>query len=848
MTEPDHNLLDATCRVAFAGLMHDLGKFAERADAQDHLDRLEEQKQTVCPRHVWQDAGKFKNWSHFHAAYTGLQLDALEGFLPPLKGVDVAPFRPLGDRDVDDSLANAAAKHHAPETFMQWVVATADRVASGFERDADWHTYNDAGEPDGRRGRFTARLLPPFSHVELAATVTADRDKYALPLKPLSPDALQPRRLADPVEMVESANKERGKTEYEALWDEFKRAVRSIPQHHRKNWPLWLDHFDSAWLCFAQAIPSATVAGTRPDVSLYDHSKAVAALAAAIWRYHHDSGHDPDVVVNDLTNRKGERGWADEKILLIQGDFFGIQEFVFAGGKGTTKRAARLLRGRSFQVSLLCELAALRVLEALSLPSTSQIANAAGKFLIVAPNTEATLIALANVRRDLDAWFLANTYGRQAIGIASLPARLQDFTTSRFSGLLDRLGSQLDQAKLRRFDLCGADAPAAIFSAYLGQVAATASAVPCTFTGELPADGGLLEGEPISKLARDQIAVGSHLVKHGRVSISRDTHDAALGLDYFGYQVLLPKGDGRAPNSVVREWDLGQPGDDVEQSLYRGCARRWVNGHVPVDGDDAKDFGAIAAAAPGLAALGVLKGDVDNLGAIFQSGMTEPTFAKWAGLSRQLHMYFAVRLPWLCKSRREFEDTYTVFAGGDDFFLIGPWRQTLGLATAMREDFALCVQNKGMTFSAGFAMAKEHTPVPRLAALAQLALDEAKMHKGADGGITKDGVTAFARTMGWAQLSALLAAADKIPAFAPSSGYLYGMLALGDAAGRVADGSRDPQDAMWRARFGYRTARVFRDNGKLAAAMKVFGDDGLFKFAGDFRVALSAHLYSVRAR
>lgn len=48
----------------------------------------------------------------------------------------------------------------------------------------------------------------------------------------------------------------------------------------RESWPLWLDSFDTAWLTFTQAVPSATAFNVKPDVSLYDHSKAVAALSA----------------------------------------------------------------------------------------------------------------------------------------------------------------------------------------------------------------------------------------------------------------------------------------------------------------------------------------------------------------------------------------------------------------------------------------------------------------------------------------------------------------------------------------------------------------------------------------
>jgi CRISPR-associated protein Csm1 len=87
----------------------------------------------------------------------------------------------------------------------------------------------------------------------------------------------------------------------------------------------------------------------------------------------------------------------------------------------------------------------------------------------------------------------------------------------------------------------------------------------------------------------------------------------------------------------------------------------------------------------GQVALMTLKGDVDNLGTIFQQGLQEPTFAKMAALSRQMNAFFAIWLPALCAT--EFPNTYTVFAGGDDFFLIGPWHSTQKLAARMAAEF-----------------------------------------------------------------------------------------------------------------------------------------------------------------
>ena len=120
-----------------------------------------------------------------------------------------------------------------------------------------------------------------------------------------------------------------------------------------------------------------------------------------------------------------------------------------------------------------------------------------------------------------------------------------------------------------------------------------------------------------------------------------------------------------------------------------------------------------------------LKGDVDNLGLIFQHGQARPTFARMAALSRQINAFFTVWLPWVCSD--EFPNTYTVFAGGDDFFLIGPWHSTIKLARRMRDEFARYVaHNPDIHFSAGLSMTKPGLPIRHLGALAEESLENAK--------------------------------------------------------------------------------------------------------------------------
>ena len=226
-----------------------------------------------------------------HGAKTAEEL-AAEGtapisakIAPDLIQGDASPFASRqGKTEITDSLINSSAMHHKPQTFLQWIIATADRVASGFERE-EFERYNQ-GEDKTETGRnhYQARQLTLFEQIRLdekaGEPVSPANLHWRYPLKALSPESLFPvKRLG--YEPEENAP---AQAEYRALWEAFLEQLAAIPRSHRQQWPLWLDHFDTAWQTFTHAIPSATAFGVKPDVSLYDHSKTTAALATALWR------------------------------------------------------------------------------------------------------------------------------------------------------------------------------------------------------------------------------------------------------------------------------------------------------------------------------------------------------------------------------------------------------------------------------------------------------------------------------------------------------------------------------------------------------------------------------------
>ncbi len=922
----DKQRMNASSRVALAALLHDLGKFAERARIPEARDkdadgntRQATNELLACPE--WKGRR-----THIHAAYTAIAMDLLETHLPELVGEDMAPFAPWREKNADDSIINAAARHHRPDTFLQWVIASADRLASGFERE-EFEAYNQAPDEEEKKlNHYTTRQWTLLESVHLPSPTgrgaggEGATPAYRYTLKPLSPEAIFPV----PAKDCETGDKAAAQARYLELWNQFQTSLKAIPASHRANLPLWLDHFDSLWLAFTHAIPSATagIAGNvRPDVALYDHSRTTAALAVALWRFHADQGHDTADIKEQLRaqwdrDRAGfeasRLAWESEKFLLIQGDFTGIQDFIFAGGE-SQRQVARLLRGRSFHVSLLSELAALKVLETLDLPPTSQVMNAAGKFLIVAPNTTETVEKLRAVQTELDAWFLAHTWGQSGINLAWMPARADDFRhgqgESPFRGLIKRLFEQLETAKLTRFGLCGTKPPPANYSGFLSSF----THGECKIDGRSPAHPDL---DGLSELAWDQVQTGKWLASEDRLLISRNRIQPLsdgqslrqLRLPVFGYHVLFTgaeeasgKFGGEAKSgNLQRAWDFSLPAS-ADAPLWNGYARRAINAFVPKFGEtnawetdrylgleDLDDFEPHPHAPKtlnhlarddrrldenghwvGAEALMTLKGDIDNLGLIFQQGQARPTFARMAALSRQINAFFTVWLPWVCHN--EFPNTYTVFAGGDDFFLIGPWHSTIKLARRMRDEFARYVaHNPDIHFSAGLSMTKPGLPIRHLGQLAEEALDAAKAclpsptGRGAGGegaAPAKNAVTCFGFAVPWPQFEQLMTREESLGRLSDelklSTGYLYGLLNLTDMA---ADQTRS-ENALWHSRFAYRTRRMLeakeknkgdreeterkRRQWQQELALEI-ANSGIEQHGAAYKIALFTHLYQQR--
>lgn len=884
--------MESSSRVALAALLHDLGKITERARIDYGQEAIEKSTHLYCPFHS--DKGYH---SHKHAAYSALAIDEITPLLPPIIGdaQNVYPFKAWNDKNVDDSLINAAAKHHKPDTFLQWIIAKADRLASGFERE-NFEQYNQAKEgTETGKNHYQARLLSLFEQINInhqsPAKITPASLQYRMPLAPLNVQSIFPQKR----EAVEQDQDSKAQAEYGQLWQGLKQALGQIPASIKDHLPLWLESFDALLMHYAHAIPSATAFNARPDVSLYDHTKATAAIAVALWRYWHDTQADEKTILTQLNIRDIKLDQTPA-FLLISGDFYGIQNFIFDEEESgnSQKKAAKLLRGRSFYVSALAELSALKILTALELPITSQITNAAGKFLILAPNTPQVQQKLTQLQTELDQWFLQNTFAQVGIGIATQPMSADDFALRRFSEVFAKLTQRLEAKKYQRFNLLEQDFPD--YSHYLSQVKDQGGV--CSIQGRYPADGK----DGLAKITQDQIKLGELLAKadHNIILVyHRQPHfkNKDTLLDIFGYHLdvctqkdMLDQIHSQAAlKDISRIIDMS-PATDPSAAVYNGLLRRNIKGYIPVltqqdqtypekyknlDESEqislgqAKTLQHLACenrqpdpsnhqAWLGQCALHVLKGDVDNLGQIFQRGLQDGgqkqlTFAKMASLSRQIDQFFSLYLPYLLKS--QYPNTYIVFAGGDDFFLIGPWKDQIHLVETLRKEFARYVaHNSQIHFSVGLSLNKAGIPIRQMANFAEERLEQAKKNLDSKGNLAKNAVHLFGYSLSASEFEQLLANAKDLLKFknphyqsALSTGFVYDLLSLADMA---ANKDQNPQNHLWRSKLLYRINRLLKDEDPQEKQLKdtlipLLGN-ALNQYKDKFKVSLFYVLYNQR--
>lgn len=711
-------------QIALAGLLHDIGKLEQRAREDPWLppENVKDEKLPV------------------HAAWT---IHFIETYLPKA-------YR---------TLALPAGFHHHSEKFPG-----ADRALVNLLELADKLSAGERSDIEEKGKNLPKQMVTIFDRISTNEG-KKQGDWHYLPLKPLQLEesALFP---GDPV------GKKLEVPAYEVLCE----VVRNAASENIADPTTYLENLYGAMEQAAWCVPSAFY-HSIPDVSLFDHSRMTAALAVCL------NDQDPAYIMRMLTAVQheftGNPDAADAEVLtkpaalLLGGDISGIQSFLYTL---SAQKAAKTLRGRSFYLQLLTEAALRFVLNELELPCTQVIYSGGGHFYLLAPLSAQEKLPL--IQKKVSEILLRHHGINLYLALGSAVVPLNGFKLGQFPEYWGKMHAALAKQKQQRYRELGDGFIKQIFEpvpnsgneddlcSVCGEDAKTSQVKEDDGTGNVRICS--LCQSMIEELG--ELLPGKKFLALGSCQPVNSTHGTASQvLQDFGlrFQFVKDKHDKVDLDCQhLTLWALDDPADGKFPASAIPAARRLhytVNQVPPHSFDELQKY-----VKGGFKRLAVLRMDVDNLGSIFQEGFGKKgekdncaTLARLATLSSQISLFFEGWVKRICEQGERKDLVYTVYAGGDDLFLLGPWDRIPDLAMQLVDDFKRYTAfHPAMHVSAGISFIGGKYPIYQAAADAGEAEAKAKDKEG------KNAVTFLGEAWKWQDFGSLNEQKNRLLEFA----------------------------------------------------------------------------------
>ncbi len=407
--------------------------------------------------------------------------------------------------------------------------------------------------------------------------------------------------------------------------------------------------------------------------------------------------------------------------ILVKGDVSGIQDFIF---NVNSRGAARSLKGRSFFMKILLQIAMERVFEVFdiedeSLREAAKVSTSGGNFILDLEVERAE--CLDAVQFGLSS---ALRYSGLNMMLVYVPAGGSYSSALRDLHLKTR---ERKYALLRKRDTFFEP----FDRARIAEVHGTLNT-----KGENKKWHGITEA-----LKQSDCKL---IVKKSK-NASFELSVKGKSLELLGYRAYFSEEEAGVPlhNFMESLFPLKKPG------TYSGSDdmltfEELASGKYQNDRDERFSiYGSIR----GIDKLGMLAMDVDDLGDAVEN-VKSPE--EHRAFDRKLQHFFNKTLRSLITEKYD-NLVYPVTAGGDDSYYVGKWNTMLLLAIDIRESFLKTFREEGLTISAALVIVKPNYPVLRLAQLATAALKKAKYdyaHKG--------NISLFGEVLDWDVLSEIL--------------------------------------------------------------------------------------------
>lgn len=620
--------------------------------------------------------------------------------------------------DIREQIRRTVEWHHYAE-LADPSLQMADHVSAGSERTPDTSTQT-------RRPLFSV-----LSRVDIGKGKCPDGVFY-YPPGAINANTPFPSSSSDETELDDDEMVQLHADAWQAFLDD----VQKLPDVSPK---VLIETFQTILEKHTSRVASAGYK-TVPDISLYDHSRSVAAFANC----QDGAGHN-----------------AEKPFLAIQGDVSGIQQFIYKLAApdegGGTKRTAKRLRGRSFYVWLLTETIATLYLQRLQLYRTNLIFSSGGHFLILAPYTENNQQVCTELEKEINAWLYKSLKGDLGMVIATEAFDSEE--VKNFAELISQMGRKVALEKRREFR----SVLDAQFFKPKSEPGKRDSCPVCQ------ADF-LRNEDPICEKCLAHVELGQQIVSSNwLVRLEGQVPEGQWLTDFDNFDIywkLLEDEDalygllnGLDPATVshivvYRLNDTNFLIDKLvklleDKGLSTTFGYRFLGNYAPQDSEGPKDFEELAKMdSEKYPLLGIVRMDVDSLGLVFQIGLGDhKSLSRLSTLSREMDLFFQ---GYINKLARE-HGMYVTYSGGDDLFMVGSWVNALSFAQAVRKNFKrFSCDNPNLSISGGIFLCKGHFPINRAAEFCAKAEEAAKGHEG------KNAIHVFDHTVDWQRFEKLM--------------------------------------------------------------------------------------------
>jgi CRISPR-associated protein Csm1 len=723
--------------IYLAALLHDIGKFYQRADIgfSDKYKSLSDYSRKIakmtCP------VDDHTRFSYQHAVWAN---DFFEKKRKTFEELCLLNKNTSEYDSKNDSFVNFACNHHHPQTEQQAIITLADWWSTGTDRRTTKESEKELKDDKIKWGDNRHKQVPLYS---IFNRINDGNCQSAFGLHSLNLDEGQffPKKINKSSDGV-------NQNQYKKLWNEFLSEFDKLPSGS-------IEVFTESLLFllkkYTWCIPSNTE--DLNDVSLYDHLKTTAAFADCLFLYKESN---PNEFYWNSENKTLALKEDVKPVILVGGDISGIQKFIY---DIASRKAAVSLKGRSFYLQLLIDSIIQRIITHKDINcSLGQIIySSGGKFYMLLPNTDKVKKAILQLREEFEKKLWNDHNGQLILNLDyvafsfSKKERLVCFENeedAKIGDLWKYLAEKLTENKSCKFKSVLTDYYEQLFKP---QEVDEKSAV-CAVTGIESSKCETINNKNdkddnifVLPIVNKQIELGGALKDADCIISSKSDNismvagnDLGTGIDIVNIHTCLTEKIMPENNS---EWNvetytgirrhkminnLKFLDSETKEKAYSYGFQFYGGNKQAKNGNRNKTFDELADETY----LGILRMDVDNLGAIFIKGLpeTDKNFAAYSTLSFMLDYFFSGYLNTIRNKDCYKDDVNILYSGGDDVFAVGKWDKLILFAEAIRRDFARFVGRDDISISGGIVFVGEKYPISKAAALAGDAEDHAKQY------------------------------------------------------------------------------------------------------------------------